>query len=324
MNAGPKLVAVFILCLNIFATANAQDRSDLPQIIVLSVSPPVDQMLAFEEGMKDLGHINGTTVIIAHHSTEGRVDKLKTTAEQAVALKPDVVVAVGSKASNAAKNATTNIPIIAVTGDMSAAGLVKNLARPEGNITGLALSQFELMPKQLEILLELVPQISRIKFFFLEPINPTAKKALEALTSFAKSKQVDVSEIAIEHLDHLKFELAQHRPDLEEALFIRGSPVFDAHADEIGRITADHHLVAMLPLKQYVHAGGLISYSPDILAVWRRASHYVDKILTGAQPGELPVEQPSLYDLVINIATAERLGLKVPASLLLRASEIVE
>ncbi len=324
MITRPKLLVACIVAIIASAAVTGQDHSDLPRVVILSVSSPGDQMHAFEEGLKSLGHINGTTINIEHHSTEGRVDKLAAYAEQAVALKPTVVVAIGGKSASAARNATRDIPIIAVTGDVSAGGRVKNPARPEGNITGLSLFQVELIPKRLEILLELAPRIRRLSVFFLAPINPTAKTALAALTSFANEKGIDINEIAIEHLDELKSELAQHKTGSEDALLIRASPVFDAHSNEIGRLTAEHRLVAMLPWKQYVHAGGLVSYSPDIVAVWRRASHYVDQILRGAKPGDLPVEHPTQYDLVINIGTAEKLGISVPASLLLRANEIIE
>ncbi|NND00781.1 MAG: ABC transporter substrate-binding protein [Gammaproteobacteria bacterium] len=302
----------------------AQDRPDLPRVVVLSISAPADQMLAFEESLESLGHINGTTVSIQHHSTQGHKEKLDAFAEQAVELNPNVIVAIGSKAARAAKRATEDIPIVAVTGDMSASGLVKNLAHPEGNVTGQSLFQVDLMPKRLELLLELAPQIRRLNVFASAPINPVVHKVLAELAIYAQRKGIEVNVVGIGSLEELMSKLTTLRYSDEEGLLIRASPVFDAHSVEIGQLTAEYRLIAMLPWKEYVHAGGLISYSPDIVAAWRRAGTYVDRILRGAHPGDLPVEHPTQYELVINIGTVEKLGLTVPSSLLLRANEVVE
>lgn len=326
MITRPILLGIFIIAVISYAAVTAQDRPDLPQIVVLSVSFPDDQMQAFEEGLDTLGYIKGTSINIDYRSAQGRIDKLEAFAEQAVSLKPRVIVTVGSKSARAAQNVTRDIPIIAVTGDMGPAGadLVRNYARPEGNVTGLSLFQIELMPKRLEMLLELAPQIRRLNVFVSAPMNPTVVTALSVLTSFAKDKDIDINVIEIARVEDVESELEKLHPSAEEGLMIRASPVFDARPTEIGQLTAKHQIITMLPWKQYVHAGGLISYSPDIIASWRRVGYYVDKILRGAKPVDLPIEQPTQYELVINIGTAEALGLKIPTSLLVSANEIVE
>ena len=304
--------------------AAAQDRPELPHIVVFGLSAPADQMQAFEQGLHDLGHINGSTVSIEYYSAQGRENELKALAEQAVARKPKVIAAVGSKAGLAAQHATKDIPIVVVTGNITVAGLVTNLARPEGNVTGLSFFNVNLRLKQFEILLELAPQLRRLSI--MGPGRPTStmQKALAALADIAKEKDITFNTIWVDGVKGLKSELSKRQANDEEGLLILASPVFDAHPAEIGQLTAEHRLIAMLPWKQYVHAGGLVSYSPDIVAIWGRASTYVDRILRGAKPSDLPVEQPTEFELVLNLKTAKALGVTVPTTLLLLASEVIE
>jgi len=305
-------------------TASAQDRPELPSVVVLGLSAPADQMVAFEQGLHDLGQVDGSTVLIKHLSAQGREDRLAELAQQAVGLSPKVIAAIGSKAGRAAQQATKDIPIVVVTGSMSVAGLVKNLARPEGNVTGLSFFNVDLRLKQFEILLELAPRIRRLRVLVSGQPTLTGQKALALLTSIAKKQGVTITAVSVDDVEGLKSELSKVRASSEEGLLILASPVFDARPAEIGRFTVERRLIAMLPWKQYVQAGGLVSYSPDIIAIWGRASSYVDRILRGAKPSDLPVEQPTQFELVINLETAEALSLTVPATLLLRADKVIE
>lgn len=305
-------------------TASAQDRPDLPRIVVFGLSAPADQMQAFEQGLQDLGHINGSTVSIVYYSVQGREDELAALAQEAVATRPKVIAAIGAKAGRAIQRATQDIPIVVVTGDVRTSGLVKNLAQPEGNVTGLSMFHVDLRLKQFEILLELDPQLRRLNMLVWRRPTPVLQKVLELLGTISEKKGVAINVITIDRMDDVKTKLTKMHSTAEEGLFVVASPVFDAHPTEIGQLTAEHRLIAILPWKQYVHAGGLVSYSPDIIAIWRRAGSYVDRILRGAKPSDLPVEQPTEFELVINLRTAKALGLTVPATLLLRADELVE
>lgn len=304
--------------------AFAQERPELPRIIVIGQLIPADQMRAFEEGLQSLGHIKGSTISIEYRSAQGREDKLAELAQEAAALKPKVIAAIGTKAALAAKRATTDIPIVAVTGDITAAGVVKNLARPESNITGLSFFFIDLQQKRLGILLELAPRLRRISVLTSGRHPPHRQQALTILATAAKAKGIDVRVITVDRVGDAGSVIAKLPSSAEEGLLVMSAVDLDAHAAEIGQLTAEHRLIAMLPWRQYVEAGGLVSYAPDIIAIWRRASSYVDRILRGASPSDLPIEQPTEFELVINLRMAEALGLTVPATLLLRADKVIE
>lgn len=306
------------------STAVAQRLAGLPRIVLLSLSSPADHVRAFEEGLRTLGYTHGTTIAIDHRSAEARVAALPTLAREAVGLHPQVIVAVGTAAAIAAQQATKDLPIVAVTGDIVAAGLVANLGRPEGNVTGLSFFAVDLMLKRFDLLMELAPQIRRLTVIIESPPHPTQAKGLAALRTIARKRGVEVREAPLARAEDVKAVFAKLREPGVEGVLLWSSVVFDGRAGEIGRLAAEHRLIAMLPWKEYAHAGGLVAYAPDILALWRRAATYVDRILRGAKPADLPVEQPTKFDLVINVRTAKVLGLTIPATLLLRADQVLE
>jgi putative ABC transport system substrate-binding protein len=316
-----------LLILGVFApspVAAQQPVKSLPRIVVLSVSSPDDQMRAFEEGLRTLGYIPGTTIDIEHRSAKAAPATLPTLAGEAVQRRPQVIVAIGSTAAIAAQQATKDIPIVTVSGDVVAAGLVAHLGRPEGNVTGLSFFSMELILKRFDLLMELAPQIRRLAVIFESPPNPIQSKGLAALRTAARKRRVEVRDTPLAKVEDVRAVFAKLRDSGIDGLLLWSSPIFDARAEEIGRLAAEHRLIAMLPWTEYVHAGGLVAYAPDILALWRRASTYVDRILRGARPADLPVEQPTKFDLVINLKTAKALGLTIPPSVLLRADHIIE
>ena len=283
----------------------AQRIAGIPRIVVLSLSSPDDQIRAFEEGLRTLGYTPGVTIAIDHRSAKAARAALATLAREAVGLRPQVIVAIGSTAAIAAQQATKDLPIVAVTGDIVAAGLVANLSRPEGNVTGLSFFGMELMLKRFDLLMELAPQIRRLTVVLESPPNPTQSKGLAALRTAARKRRVEVREAPLAKADDVKAVFAKLRESSVDGLILLSSPIFDARAEEIGRLAAEHRLIAMLPWKEYVQGGGLVAYAPDILALWRRAATYVDKILKSAKPADLPVEQPTKFELVINLKTAK-------------------
>jgi putative tryptophan/tyrosine transport system substrate-binding protein len=303
--------------------AEAQGLAGMPRIVVLSLSSPADHVRAFEEGLRTLAYIPGTTITIDHRSAEGHAARLPALARDAMGLHPQVIVAIGTTAATAAQQATKELPIVAVTGDIVAAGLVASMGRPEGNVTGLSFFAVDLMLKRFDLLMELAPQIRRLTVLVQSPPHQTQTKGLPILRSAARKRGVEVRE-SFARVEDVKEVFVKLREPTVEGLLVWSSPIFDERAEEIGRLTAEHRLIAMLPWKEYVQAGALVAYAPDILALWRRAATYVDKILKGAKPADLPVEQPTKFELVINMKTAKALGLTIPPSLLLRADQVIE
>jgi putative ABC transport system substrate-binding protein len=298
--------------------------ASLPRIVVLSLSAPENQMRAFEEGLRARGLIDGSTVILTHRTAAGREDALMRRAAEAVSLSPKVIVAVGTKAAIAAKRLTNDIPIVAVTGDMVSAGLVKNFGQPEGNVTGFSFFTVKLTQKRLELLMEVNPSLRRLKILVPVRRHRSHVKALSALNESLKAKEIDVEVVGVAHVDALEAIIASIGSSSGESLLMVPSVMFDTRAREIGKMLVKHRAIAMLPWKEYVVAGGLMSYSPDIVAIWRKASTYVDRILRGAKPSELPVEQPRNFELVVNAKTAKAIGITIPPSILLRANWVIE
>jgi len=312
------------VCTLLAARFGVADAALLPHIVVLSLSAPEEQMQAFEEGLRTRGLIHGSTVTLTHHTAGGQRDALMPLAAEVVALAPDVIVAVGGKAAIAAQKSTKDIPIVAVTGDMNSTGLVKNFSQPEGNLTGFSFFTLELAVKNLELLLEVNPALRRLKILMPAGMHGAQVKVLAMLDESLKGKGINAEVVGVAHVDDLEAIIAGIASSPEESLLVRPSVQFDARAREIGGMIAKHRVVAMLPWKEYVEAGGLMSYSPDIVAIWREASSYVDRILRGAKPSELPVTLPTLFELVVNLRSAQDLGLTVPSSILLKANRIIE
>ena len=308
-------------------TASAQTRAGLPRIVVLSWAPVSDDLgvnTVIEDGLRTLGYTKGVSIVIDYRSAEGREDRLPAVAREAVAFNPAVIIPVGTKATLATKQATKAIPIVTVAADIVAAGIVKNLRRPEGNITGLSFFGVELMLKRFELLMDLAPKIRQVVVLVVGQPSPTVQEGIAALRSTGQKKAVAVRMVTVERVDDVELAFAKLRHTASTGVIVSNAPVIDARAMEVGRLAAEHRLPAVMTWKDYAQGGGLISYGPDLAALWRRAVTYVDRILRGATPAELPIEQPTKFELVINMKTAKALGLTVPPGLLLRADQVLE
>ena len=305
------------------ATAASQ-RPPGPRVVLLGSALPEDQMRAFEDQLRALQQAGSAEVVVERLSAGEREDALPMLARDAVARAPRVIVAVGTKAALSARQATKTIPIVTVSGDVVAAGIVKNLGRPEANVTGLSFLTVDMALKRFEVLLELDPRIRRLVVMGSGRPTPSVQRALATLSEAARTKSVEIRALAVGRSDEVKGLLAKLPSGPEDGVLILPNPDFDARAAEIGRLTADYRLVAALPWKQYVEAGGLFSYAPDLVALWRQASAYVDRILRGARPSDLPIEQPTKFELVINVKTARLLNLAVAPSLLVRADHVID
>jgi len=283
--------------------------------------PPID---TFRQALDDFGYIEGKNVRFEYRYAKGYNEQLPELANDLVGLNVDVILTWGTDAVLAAKQASTTIPIVmGVIGDPLGSGVVTNLARPGGNVTGCSLRAAELEAKRLQLLKEVVPGLSRVAILF----NPTNHYMPLALQSAQKGAQVLHISLAVYEvydtttLDAAFVTLTKDRPD---AFLVPADTFLVSQRSRIAQFAIENKLPSVYTYREYIEAGGLIAYTPDYNDLFRRAASYVDKILKGAKPGDLPIEQPRGFHLVINLKTARALGLTVPARLLAAADEVIE
>jgi putative tryptophan/tyrosine transport system substrate-binding protein len=276
----------------------------------------------FRQGLRELGYVEGQNVVIEHRYPEWKYERLPELAADLVRLKPDVIVAASPAATKAAQQATSTIPIVfTVSGDPVADGFVTSLARPGGNITGLATTSPELIGKQLELLKAVAPKVSRVAV--LENPN-THRDVLRQAGAAARVLGVQLQILkagAPSEIEAAFVAMGSHRAD---GILVLRDAVFRAQRAQITALAAKNRLPAIYGLREEAEAGGLVAYGASVPQLYRRAATYVDKLLKGAKPSDLPVEQPTKFELVINLRTAKALGLTIPPSLLARADEVIE
>jgi putative ABC transport system substrate-binding protein len=319
------------LCALLFALsfpAEAQQPAKVPRIGFLSVSSPAPRpsstLEAFLERLHELGYIEGKTVIIERRYAEGKEDRLPDLAADLVSLKVDIIVAGGGNAILAAKNATKTIPIVmAGVSDAVGTGLVASLARPGGNITGSTNIHPDLSGKRLELLKEAIPGITRVAVLIYRG-NPAYGLLLKETETAAQPVGLQLQILEVRDTEELEKAFGVAKKGRSEAINILSSAFFIAERKKLVELAARSRLPAMYTDRSYVEAGGLMSYGPNIGDGWRRAATYVDKILKGAKPADLPIEQPTKFDLVINLKTANALNLTIPQSVLYRADKVIK
>ena len=278
---------------------------------------------AYRQAMRDLGYIEGQTVVTEHRFGEGRTERLTDLALELVNLPVDVIVTSGTPATLAARRATQTIPIVfAASADPVGGGVVASLARPGGNVTGLSLMSSDLSRKRLEIMQEALSQFSRASILW-DISNPGMALRVEETQTAADRLRVTLLRVGVLGLGELESALAglpALRPDV---VLVTTEPFTIRHRERIVDVLLQHRLPAMFEDRSFVEAGGLMSYGPDIAENFRQAAGYVDKILKGAKPQDLPVSQPSKFELTINLKTAEAIGIKLPPSILQRADKVI-
>ena len=279
---------------------------------------------AFRQGLRELGYVEGRTVGIEYRWAEGRSERFPGLAAELVRLKVDVIVTWGTQAAFAAKNATRTIPIVmASSGDPVGTGLVSSLARPGGNITGSSSLSLELEGKRLELLKEVVGKLSRVAVLW-NPGNPLHGVLLKETQAVAESLKVQLQLVAAQVPADFESAFAKVTRERPDALIVLSDDFFAGQRKRIVDFTAKMQVPAVYTGSTIVHAGGLMSYGASYPELFRRAATYVDKILKGAKPADLPVEQPTKFELVINLKTAKALGLTIPQSVLIRADEVIQ
>ena len=325
--AALKLLALALVLLGALPAAEAQRPAKVPRIGYLVISPladpPSEERAAFLDGLRELGYVVGQNVVIEYRSAAWNRELLPDLAVELVNLKVDVIVAVPG-AIEAAKEATKTIPIIVpALADPVEEGLVKSLARPGANITGTGWSAEGLSGKRLELLKEAIPRLARVAVLW-NPANQGGPRQWQELQSAARKLRVTLQSVEARDPNDVPKAFAAMARKPPDALLTIASPITTAYRPIIVDFATKQHVPTMFATKADVEAGGLISYAPSLTDAFRRAARYVDKVLKGANPAELPIEDPAKFELVINRKTAKALKLTIPKTLLLQADQILE
>ena len=307
--------------------ARAQAPAKVPRIGLLTVFSPSDAALwhqAFRLGLRDLGWVEGKNISIEYRYAEGRSDRLPDLAADLVRLKVDIIVTGFTSDALVAQKATRAVPIVvAAAGDLGASGLVGSLARPGGNITGLSAMISELVGKRLELLTEMIPRLSRVAVLW-NPQGATSQLTWKEIQLPARQLGVQLHSLEVRSPDDFDKAFEDATRARAGALFIIPAPVITTNLKRIAGLAAKSRLSSIYQFSEFANAGGLVTYGADRADLYRRAATYVDKILKGAKPGDLPVEQPTRFELVINMKTAKALGITIPQSVLFRADRVIE
>ena len=278
---------------------------------------------AFREGLRELGYVEGKNVVIEERSAEGKRDRFPELAAALVRLNLDVIFAYSTAAVRALKKATTTVPLVTVSGDPVRAGFVTSLARPGGNITGLANLTPELAGKRLELLKEVFPQISRVAILW-NPDNTIAGLRMRETETAAKLLDIELQPVAVRGPNDFEPAFSAMIRGHSGALFPLRDILIQTQLKQIVKLAAENRLPGMYDHRRFVAVGGLMSYGTQIYDLDRRAATYVDKILKGANPADLPIEQPTKFELFINLKTAKQLGLTIPPEVLYRADKVIK
>jgi putative tryptophan/tyrosine transport system substrate-binding protein len=289
-----------------------------------SPGPYAPYVIAFREGLGEAGYVEGKNLAIEYRWAEGRDERLSALAADLAGRKVDVIATAGGPSPTlAARSATSTIPIVFVDGDPVGDGLVGSLARPAGNLTGVSILVVELNPKRLELLSELVPSARTIAVF-VNPKNPQTERVTHDVEEAARIRGVQLAVVKASTEGEIHAAFASLARLQAGALLVEADPVFTSLREAIVTLASRHAVPAIYPLREFAASGGLISYGASLTGSYRLAGGYVGKLLKGAKPADLPVQQPTTFELVINLKTAETLGLTIPPSILARADEVIE
>jgi len=318
-----------VLVLTVLAprVAEAQQPGKVPRIGLLgggSASAAAGRIDAFRQGLRDLGYVEGKTIVIEQMWAEGKLDRIPALAADLVRLKVDAIVSAGPTVTRACKDANITTPIVmGFDDDPVGSGLVASLARPGGNITGLSSLSPGLSAKQLELLKEIIPRLSRVAVLG-SLIHPGTAQSLKEMELAARAFKVQLHYFNVVEPNTIDTAFGAARKERADAVLVLTSVVTTTQREKIIDLAVKNRLPAIYFTAEWVEAGGLLAYGANFIDLFRRAAVYVDKILKGAKPADLPVEQPTKFELVINLKTAKALGLTIPQSVLSRADQVIE
>jgi putative ABC transport system substrate-binding protein len=328
MNRRTAIQRLATFFLTTASLAHAQQPKKIPRIGYLAPTTRAGiahNTEAFLQGLRELGYIEGQNIVIEYRWADGKFERLPELAAELVRLKLDVIVAAVTQASLAAKNATGTIPIVMVAvGNPVDSGLIASLAHPGANITGTSTMSDEVVGKQLELLKETFPKITRVAAMW-NPANPVFQKLqLREVEATARALKVRLQKVEARDLEEIERAFAAIAKERTRALHVFPDPVFTTHRGRIADLAIKHRLPAVSGTRELAEAGMLMSYGPNFLESYRRAATYVDKILKGAKPADIPVERPIKFEFVINLKTAKQIGVTVPQSVLFRADKVIQ
>ena len=307
-------------------TALAQQAGKVYRVAFLGDSPTVypDAIDALRQGLRDLGYVEGRNIAIEYRWAQGKPERMRELAEELARLKVDVIIVPASIYTEAAKRATSTIPIVFLGhADPVATGHATSLARPGGNITGISIMLTEASIKSLELLKQAVPGLVRIAVIF-DPATPSHGPVLKGVEAAGPLLGLQVQPVAVRNATEFDSAFLAIDQGHADAVLVLTTPLFVAGAQPLAELALTHKLPSVFTPRENVEAGGLMSYSPNRVDYYRRGANYVDKILKGANPADLPVQQPTRFQLVVNLKTAKALGLTIPESFLSRVDEVIE
>jgi putative tryptophan/tyrosine transport system substrate-binding protein len=325
-----RYLLVLYLALNLGVTvvdAWAQQSHAPPIVGLMSFAAASDDPFheAFRKALRELGYVEGRSIRIEFRTAQGHADRLERLAEELIQLKASVVVTGGSRTAQAVKRVNSNIPIVVTSGDPIASGLVSNLARPGGSVTGLSTMTTELTAKRLQLLKETVPRLTRLGVLWnpTDSMSPFYLKVINDLKAAADSMAIDLKIVRAATPEQFSSAIADASRSDVQALYLVENPIFYAHRRTLARLALQARLPTIYGTRVFAEDGGLMSYGANYIDLARRAARYVDRILRGAKPGDLPIEQATALEFVLNAKTAKALGLTIPQSLLERADEVI-
>ena len=324
-----KKITVLTLCAMLFApsvSAEAQQPQKIPLIGRLSPGSPSANPArteAFRQGLRELEYVEGKNIVIERRSAEGRLDRLPALAAELVRLKVDIIVTAGPAATRAAKEATSTIPIVMTNdSDPVATGFIASLSHPGGNITGLSTFAPELSGKQLELLKEVVPKLSRVAVLGTST-SPSTVHVLKEIELAARALKVKFQFLDVQNPEDIESTFRAIKKERAEAVLLLATGPLASQRTQVVDLAVKNRLPAMYPSLDFVEAGGLMSYGTNYTDLDRRAATYVDKILKGRKPADLPVEQPIKFEFIINLKAAKQIGLTIPPKVLSRADKVL-
>jgi putative ABC transport system substrate-binding protein len=306
------------------AEAQSVGKAQRIGVLLVGLSPESKQAQHFRQGLRDAGYSEGHNVVIEWRSAKGDYDRVPELVADLVQSKVDVIVMDSTVATQVAKRSTSTIPIVmALVVDPVGSGLVKSLARPGGNVTGLSMMTTELNAKRLQLLKEVIPRLARVAVLW-NPDHPFHSTVVADLKVIAPSLSMELSFVGVRTPEQFGSAFSDVGRVHAQALYVVEDPIFFAHRMVLFKLASKARLPTIHELRRFPEQGALMSYGPDLHDLFYRAATYVDRILKGAKPADLPVEQPTKFELVINLKTAKALGLTIPQSLLLRADHVIE
>ena len=322
------LLAFALACLIPLGLASAADAQQpvsprLIGVLLVEFSLQSKEPQAFRQGLRDAGYTEGRDVVIEWRSANGDYARIPELAADLIRRKADVIVADSTPGAQAVKRATSTIPVVmAVIGDPVGSGVVSNMAHPGGNVTGLSTMVVDLSAKRLQLLKEALPQVVRVAVLW-DPATTWHLKAVQELKAVAPSLSIELSFVSVRTPEEIDKAFSAARRAHAQALYVLSSAQFGIHRSTLLKLASKARLPSMYEQSHFPEEGGLMSYGANYSDQYRRSAEYVDKILKGANPGDLPIEQPTKFELVVNLKTAKALGITIPESILLRADEVI-